>query len=152
MRGKAKKSSFDEWLKRSLLEDPALDARVAKRLSEMRVEQDLIALRERRGLTQAQLGKMLGISQPAVAKMEAAGGNLEIRTLARAAEVLDARLEIRLVSGHKPASERELGTYAAGSVAPGVIHEPAARYGSVANDRSGRHRKSTRAAASRRKR
>src|SRR5712691_1977632 len=132
MRGKAKKGSFDEWLQRSMLEDPALAARVAKRLAEMRIEQDLIALRERRGLTQAQLGKMLGISQPAVAKTEAEGGNLEIRTLARAAEVLNARLEIRLISGQKQASERGARPYPAGSIHPGVVHESTARYGPAA--------------------
>ncbi|MEP6602168.1 MAG: helix-turn-helix transcriptional regulator, partial [Nitrospirota bacterium] len=102
MRGK--KSSFEGWLERALARNPALAARVAKRLAEMRIEQDLIALRERRGLTQAQLGKLIGISQPAVAKMEAEGGNLELRTLARAAEALHARLEIRLILGREQAS------------------------------------------------
>ena len=81
-----RKEPFESWLKRSLREDPALAARVEKRLAEMRIEQDLIALRQSRGLTQAQLARMLGVSQPAVAKMEAQGGNLEIRTLARAAD------------------------------------------------------------------
>lgn len=42
MREKARKTSFEEWLKLPLSEDPALDARVAERLSEMRIEQDLI--------------------------------------------------------------------------------------------------------------
>jgi transcriptional regulator with XRE-family HTH domain len=152
MRGKGRKTSFEDWLKRSLSEDPALEARVAKRLSEMRIEQDLIALRERRGLTQAQLGKMLGISQPAVAKMEAAGGNLEIKTLARAAEVLDARLEIRLVSGHKQASERGVRAYAVSSVHPAVVHDSTARYGSAAGGRMSTRRKSDRATASKKKR
>ena len=152
MRRKTKKGSFDEWLQSSMLEDPTLAARVAKRLAEMRIEQDLIALRERRGLTQAQLGKMLGVSQPAVAKMEAEGGNLEIRTLARAAEVLDARLEIRLISGRKQASERGVQPYATGSVHPGVVHDSTARYGPAASGRLGTRRKSARAAASRKKR
>lgn len=103
-------------------------------------------------MTQAQLGKMLGISQPAVAKMEAAGGNLEIRTLARAAEVLDARLEIRLVSGHKQASERAVRTYAVGSIHPGVVHDSTARYGPAVSDRLRTPRKSARAAPLRKKR
>jgi transcriptional regulator with XRE-family HTH domain len=172
MRGKARKRSFDEWLKRSLLESPALAARVAKRLAEMRIEQDLIALRERRGLTQVQLGKLLGISQPAVAKMEAEGGNLEISTLVRAAEVLDARLEIRLTpvaSGGvsrsnrgislamreprgRSAAGRESDVYPAGSIPPGLIHESAARYGPAASGRFAARRKSVRAAVLRKKR
>ena len=52
---KTRKESFESWLKRSLREDPDLAARVEKRLAEMRIEQDLIALRQSRGLTQAQL-------------------------------------------------------------------------------------------------
>ena len=100
----------------------------------MRIEQDLVALRETRGLTQAQLGKMLGISQPAVARMEA-GGNLELRTLVRAADALGARLEIRLVSARqstpvrRPGGERGLGRkYADDPVHPGLVHDSKARY------------------------
>lgn len=143
-----KKRSFDGWLERSLAKDPALAARVEKRLAEMRIEQDLIALRERRGLTQAQLGKMLGISQPAVAKMEAEGGNLEIRTLARAAEVLRARLEVRLILGRRLDGARP---YAAGSANPSAIREPMARYGSPTHKRIEARRKSARAAAVKKK-
>ena len=135
MRGKTGKRSFEEWLKTSLAEDPALAARVERRLAEMRIEQDLVALRETRGLTQAQLGKMLGISQPAVARMEAEGGNLELRTLVRAADALGARLEIRLVSArqstpaHRLGGERGLGRkYADDPVHPGLVHDSKARY------------------------
>ena len=119
---KNRKEPFESWLKRALREDPALAARVEKRLAEMRIEQDLIALRQSRGLTQAQLARMLGVSQPAVAKMEAQGGNLEIRTLARAAEVLDARLEIRLIAGSRGPSTRTARSYVSASSAPGSLN------------------------------
>lgn len=169
MREKPRKNSFDEWLGRSLASDPALAARVAKRLAEMRIEQDLVALRERRGLTQAQLGKMLGISQPAVAKMEAEGGNLEIKTLARAAEVLDARLEIRLTPFASPGESRSSRSrslarrrpyarsavshaYSAGAVAPTVVHDPAVPYGTPARGTAVKSRSSAGVVASRKKR
>ncbi len=132
--------SFGAWLAHSLAKDPDLAARVEKRLAEMRIEQDLIALREQRGLTQAQLARLLGVSQPAVAKMEAQGGNLEIRTLARAAEVLEADLEIRLVARPGRSSGRPARPYATGAVAPAFVHEPAGRYSS----RTPTKRKSTR--------
>lgn len=133
--------SFGAWLARSLAKDPDLAARVEKRLAEMRIEQDLIALREQRGLTQAQLARLLGISQPAVAKMEAQGGNLEIRTLARAAEVLEADLEIRLVARPGRSSGRPARPYATGAVAPAFVNETGGGYGR----RSAARKKSTRA-------
>jgi transcriptional regulator with XRE-family HTH domain len=149
--GKNKKEPFDSWLKRSLAEDPALAARVEKRLAEMRIEQDLIALRQSRGLTQAQLAKMLGVSQPAVAKMEAEGGNLEIRTLARAAEVLDARLEVRLIASPRGSSGRTARAYPSGSSAPSFVHDSTAAYARVPGARPASRRKPSRT-VSRRKR
>ena len=122
---------FDKWLERSLAEGPDLAERVKKRLAEMRIEQDLVALRQSRGLTQAQLGRMLGISQPAVARMETEGGNLEIRTLVRAAEVLEARLEVRLISMPKGQSARSGRPYASGSVAPSLVQEVPDAYGAA---------------------
>jgi transcriptional regulator with XRE-family HTH domain len=126
-----KSGSFNQWLQQSLAEDPDLAARVKKRLAEMRIEQDLVALRQSRGLTQAQLGRMLGISQPAVARMETEGGNLEIRTLVRAAEVLEARLEVRLISMPKRSSASSEQPYASGSVAPSFVQEAAREYGAA---------------------
>jgi transcriptional regulator with XRE-family HTH domain len=148
---KNKREPFNSWLKRTLAEDPALAARVEKRLAEMRIEQDLIALRQSRGLTQAQLATMLGISQPAVAKMEAEGGNLEIRTLARAAEVLDARLEIRLITGPRRSGGRPASLYASGPSAPGFVHDSMSEYSGVAGA-SGKASKRTRRASRTKKR
>jgi transcriptional regulator with XRE-family HTH domain len=133
-----RKRSFDEWLQRSLVEDPDLAERVKKRLAEMRIEQDLVALRQSRGLSQAQLGRMLGISQPAVARMETAGGNLEIRTLVRAAEVLEARLEVRLISVSGRSRVRDGRPYASGSVAPSLVQEFAREYGAAARRKPAR--------------
>jgi transcriptional regulator with XRE-family HTH domain len=149
---KTRKEPFESWLKRSLREDPALAARVEKRLAEMRIEQDLIALRQSRGLTQAQLARMLGVSQPAVAKMEAQGGNLEIRTLARAAEVLDARLEIRLIAGPHGSSSRTARAYVSGSSAPSFVHDSKTRYASVPRARPTRRKKPSRTASRRKER
>jgi transcriptional regulator with XRE-family HTH domain len=138
------KEPFNSWLKRTLTEDPALAARVEKRLAEMRIEQDLIALRQSRGLTQAQLARMLGISQPAVAKMEAEGGNLEIRTLARAAEVLDARLEIRLIAGPRGSGGRTARPYTSGPSAPSFVHDSRPEYAGVPGTRPASRRNRSR--------
>lgn len=47
------------------------------------------------GLTQAQLAGRLGITQPAVARLEAAGDSLTLGTLRRALTALGRRLELR---------------------------------------------------------
>ena len=147
---KSGSNSFGAWLAHSLSKDPDLAARVEKRLAEMRIEQDLIALREQRGLTQARLARLLGISQPAVAKMEAQGGNLEIRTLARAAEVLDADLEIRLVARPGRSRGRPARPYATGAVAPAFVQEAAGGYGAARVGKTATRKRSTRPVSPRR--
>jgi DNA-binding XRE family transcriptional regulator len=150
MRRKAGSKSFEKWLAHSLARDPDLAARVEKRLAEMRIEQDLIALREQRGLTQSQLARLLGVSQPAVAKMEAEGGNLEIRTLVRAAAALDARLEIRLIAERARSSGRPVRPYVTGAVAPAFVHDSDAGYGAARGGRTPTRKRSTRAVSPRR--
>jgi transcriptional regulator with XRE-family HTH domain len=58
--------------------------------------------REAEGLTQAQLAKRLGITQPSVARLEKAGDNVTLATLQRALNVMNRTLEIR--SAQMPSS------------------------------------------------
>jgi DNA-binding XRE family transcriptional regulator len=48
-------------------------------------------LRRARGLSQAQLGAMIGTTQTAIARIEGGGADTKLRTLCRLAEALDAR-------------------------------------------------------------
>jgi transcriptional regulator with XRE-family HTH domain len=50
--------------------------------------------RQAAGLTQAQLARRLGITQPSVARLEAAGDNVTVATLQRALNAMDRTLEI----------------------------------------------------------
>lgn len=61
--------------------------------------------REAEGLTQAQLAKRLGITQPSIARLEAAGDNVTIATLQRALNVMNRTLELR--SAQMPSSVDE---------------------------------------------
>lgn len=93
------------------IEDRSRDARfraeVERMLNEMRVRQDLIALREARGLSQAQVARMLGVSQPLIARIESGGvKNLELRTLARLAAALGGSLKIRIEPQRRRTSAR----------------------------------------------
>jgi len=56
-----------------------------------------VALREKRGLTQRQLAKLLGTSQPYVAKLESGRmRNLGVKTLVKCARALGASVTIRM--------------------------------------------------------
>ena len=49
------------------------------------------------GLTQAALARRLGITQPAVARLEAAGDEVSVATLQRALNAMGCALELRVV-------------------------------------------------------
>ena len=65
----------------------------------MKLEQQIVGLREKRGLTQRQLAKLLGTSQPYVAKLESGRmKNLGVKTLVKCAQALGASVSIRMDS------------------------------------------------------
>lgn len=86
--------SVMEWVDRQL-SDAETRARVDAILTEMDLQQDLVALREARGLTQAQLAERLGRSQPWVAKIESGKvKNLQLQTIVMIAAALGARVKV----------------------------------------------------------
>lgn len=58
--------------------------------------EQLIELRLRRGLTQAQLAKRAGTKQPSIARLESGRGAPNLAFLRKVADALDANVEIRL--------------------------------------------------------
>lgn len=92
---RSKKSEFMRWVDHRLASDRDLARQVDTALGEMRVEQELAARREALGITQAQLAKRMGVSQPFVATLESGRAkNLELRTLCRWATALGTRLTV----------------------------------------------------------
>ena len=92
-----KKANFEEWFDAQLHADDDFNRQVEETLQAMRIEQDLVALREARGVSQTQLAKTLGVSQPAVAKLESGKTkNIELRTLVRAVSALGGMVEIKI--------------------------------------------------------
>ncbi len=63
----------------------------------------LRALRQQRGLTQAQLGARLGFSQARVAEIEANPGVVGVEQLMRVLAALDAGLSLQSLEGDTPA-------------------------------------------------
>lgn len=78
-----------------LAADPAHRADIDALMTEMNVEQNLIALRTERGLTQVQLAELLGVTQSTIARLESdEAKNVELKTLVRVAAALGARVKI----------------------------------------------------------
>jgi DNA-binding transcriptional regulator YiaG len=95
-----KKETFEDWFDTQLHADPDFNRQVEEALQAMRLEQDLVALREARGMSQQQLARTLGVSQPAVAKLESGRWkNLELRTLIRTVHALGGRVKIQIMKG-----------------------------------------------------
>ena len=64
---------------------------------EFEIISQVIALRNKRKMTQAQLAKRVGTAQPSIARLESRGGARNLDFLRRVADALDARVEVRLV-------------------------------------------------------
>jgi predicted XRE-type DNA-binding protein len=76
---------------------PDLQERVDALIEEIAIVPELVALREDRGLSQSQVASLLGVSQPAIAKLESGRiRNVELRTLVRYATALGARIVIQI--------------------------------------------------------
>jgi transcriptional regulator with XRE-family HTH domain len=87
----------DAWLDGLIHQSPAFQAQVEEELAAINVAQDLVALRESRGLSQAQLADRLGITQSAIAQLESAQPkNVELRTLVRVAAALGAQVDVSI--------------------------------------------------------
>ena len=105
------------WIDEELAKDAKLAERVEGELARLRLEQDLVALREGRGISQRQLARIVGVSQPVIARIEAGRArNLELRTLIKIAAALDSEVQITI---------RRRRRHGASRAAPGSSREEA---------------------------
>jgi len=96
------KTNAEEWLDEQYAKDPGLRDRVEQLLTQMDLEDQLVALREARGLSQSAVATMIGVSQPRVAQLEAGHvKNLELRTLLRYVTALGGGIKIT-IQKHAP--------------------------------------------------
>ena len=72
-------------------------------------ESVVLTLRHERGLTQEELARRAGTSQPAIARLEAGGASPSLATLERLARAADCELEIRVVP--RPATDPVIAAY-----------------------------------------
>lgn len=82
------------WVQQQM-EDPKRRQAIEELLAEMRLEQDLIALREAEGVSQRELARRAGVAQPMIARIESGRvRNLKMGTIARIATALNVRPRI----------------------------------------------------------
>ena len=97
MKKQATVVAANQWLDGLIDGSPAFQAQVEEELAAINVAQDLVALRESRGLSQGQLADRLGITQSAIAQLESAQPkNVELRTLVRVATALGAHVDVSI--------------------------------------------------------
>ena len=104
------KTAFMEWVDGEIAGNPRLAKEVDELLNEMKIEQGLIALRERRGLSQRQAAEMIQVSQPYIAKLESGRvKNLGVGTLVKYAHALGGSVSIGINASRGTAGRRAYG-------------------------------------------
>jgi transcriptional regulator with XRE-family HTH domain len=91
--------SLKQWEKK-VLDAPGAAERVADIEDELRLAAGLTALRELSGLSQRDLAKRLGVSQPRVAAIERSR-NVTIDVLGQYVDAVGGRLEVSVVKGNR---------------------------------------------------
>lgn len=94
--------SAKKWEKR-VLEQPGAAKRVAEIEDELRLAAALTALREQAGLSQRELAKRIGVSQPRIAAIEQSR-NVTIDVLEQYVDAVGGHLEVTVVKGHRKTS------------------------------------------------
>jgi transcriptional regulator with XRE-family HTH domain len=104
------------WLDEEIV-SPDLRENVDLLLEEMRLEQQLIAMREQCGLSQQELAERAGVKQPQIARIESGRArNITLRTLAKITSALGAIPQIhirrkRTAAAYRLAANARLHSY-----------------------------------------
>lgn len=85
-------------LKQRLMKNQAFPAEYEKADTEFALVEALVRARTKANLTQAQLAKVLGTTQSAVARLEGGRVSPSVATLRRYAEATGAKLQIELIT------------------------------------------------------
>ncbi len=83
-------------LKRELLEQPAVQAAYTAQAAEFSIVRELIAARQRAGLTQDQVAQRMGTTQSAIARLESGQRPPAMTTVQRYASATGCRAVVRL--------------------------------------------------------
>ncbi len=91
-------------LVKAYLKDKKFRRKIEAGVQRLRVIRQIIELREGTGLTQAELARRIGVSQPFIAKIENdEAGNLSLETLVRIVDALNGEIEIQIRAAKRAA-------------------------------------------------
>lgn len=94
----AKRKTLMDEIREELVQNRDMNAAFQRELTRLRVANQIAALRQKAGLSQAQLAERIGTKQAGVARMERAGyTGYTLTTLAKIAAATGALLQVRLV-------------------------------------------------------
>lgn len=97
MRTAKSEKPFRDWLE-DKIDEWGLREAVEEEVGRLMLQQKIAERRKRLGISQSELAKRTGVSQPMIAKFESGRfKNITIRTLVRAAHALGAAVKIDLV-------------------------------------------------------
>lgn len=85
-----------EQFKREALKNPEVRKEYERLGPRYKIISDLIGLRIKKGLTQAEVAKKMGTKQSAIARMESGDENLTIDSVQRMGEALGAKVKISI--------------------------------------------------------
>lgn len=106
--GAEESGSLTNWLE-GRIDQAGLRREVDELVDQMMIQQRLTEMREQAGMTQRELARRVGVSQPVIARMESRRiRNVTLKTLVRAASALGATLKIDVTPGkrHRTAVRR----------------------------------------------
>ena len=89
---------FKEIKKRMFEKNPKLKEEYDNLEPEYKIIEQIIKLRKDLNLTQTELGKLLKVKQPVIARLESGEYNPSLSYLKKVADVLGAKLDIRFIS------------------------------------------------------
>jgi|SRR3989338_2736197 len=93
------KAPTHKQLMKPLLKDKKLRHKIESGVQRLKVIGQIVALREKLGLTQAGLAQRIGVSQPFIARLENdESANLSLETLVKIVDALNGEIEIHIRS------------------------------------------------------
>jgi predicted transcriptional regulator len=100
--GKTRSHDVAQWMEEQYRKRPGLREEVEAEVAELELAMGLVKLREDRGVSQAQLARMLDVSQPAIAKLESGRSKeVKVSTLMRYAKALGGKVKVEVTKDPK---------------------------------------------------
>ena len=94
---------------RNQMEDSRMRELVEKELASLEIGVQIAKLRAKHRLNQTQLAARAHMSAPKVSRIESTPANVQLDTLIRLAQALDARVEVRLVEDKRRSRKHAVG-------------------------------------------